>query len=92
MLSMTITNFSKKLIDLQNRITSRSDDFNQKLVNLKSKVTRHSDDIKKLLDTTSRIEKQSGQNHTESKMNHNQTMTILIVICDRMKITPKQII
>lgn len=40
MSSMTMTDFNKKLIDLENRITNHSDDFNQKLVDLESKVIR----------------------------------------------------
>lgn len=59
---MTIIDFSKKLIDLKNRINSNSDDFNQKVVDLESKVTRHSNNIKKLQGMTNQIEQQLKSN------------------------------
>lgn len=71
MSSMKMTDLSKKLIDLENRITSHSDDFNQKFIDLESKVIGHSDNIKKLHDTTNRIEQQLGHNYIKSKINHN---------------------
>jgi len=68
---MTMTDFNKKMIDLENRITSHSDDFNQKLVNIESKVIGHSNDIKRLQDTTSRIEQQLEGNYIKSEINRN---------------------
>lgn len=41
MSSMSMDDFKKKLIDLENRV-SHSDDFNKKLVDLESKVMGHS--------------------------------------------------
>ena len=89
---MTMTDFSKKIIDLENRITSHSDDLNQKLVDLESKVIGYSDDIKKLQDTTNQIEQQPRRNYIKSEINHNQTMTLLNTLCERMKVTPEQLL
>ena len=85
--SMSMADFNKKLIDLESKINNNSDDFTKRLVDFEGKVTGHSNDIKKLQDTTNRIERQIWLNHSESTENHIQAMQKLTNICDKINQT-----
>lgn len=87
---MSMPDFNKILIDLESKINN-SDEFTKILINLEDKVIGPSDDIRKLQDTTNRIERQILQNHSESTNNHNKAMQKINAICDKINLTQEPI-
>ena len=85
--SMSMAEFQKKLLDLEKQINNNSDDFGKRLVDLEDTVAGHSNDIKKLQDTTNRIERQIWLNHSEATENHSQAMQKLTELCDKINQT-----
>ena len=83
---MLMAGFQKKLLDLESKINNNSDDFNKRLVDLEGIVAGHSNDIKKLQDTTNRIERQIWLNHSEATENHSRSMQKMTELCENIKI------
>lgn len=74
-------------------------DFNKRLLDLETKVIGQGEKIEALQDTTKRIESQLEQNQNESKKDQgvfsdkvDQAMVLLICICNKLKVTPDQIL
>ena len=72
--SMSMAEFQKKLGDLEKQINNNSEEFGKRLVDLEGTVAGHSNDIKKIHDTTNRIERQMWLNHHEATKKHNEAM------------------
>ena len=79
------------MLNLEKQINNNSDDFGKRLVDLEGIVTGHSNDIKKLQDTTNRIERQIWLNHHEATENHSQAMQKLTELCDKINQTQQPI-
>ena len=74
MSSMSMAEFQEKLLDLEKQINNNSEDFSKRLVDLEGSVAGNSNDIKKLQDTTNRIERQMWLNHHEATEKQSEAM------------------
>ena len=89
--SMSMADFRKKLLDLEKQINNNADDFGKRLVDLEGSVAGNSNDIKKLQDTTNRIERQMWLNHHEATENLSKAMQKMTELCEKISQTQQPI-
>ena len=89
---MSMADFNKRLIEVENKVTSHTDEVNKKLTDFQNKFNGHADNMKRLQDTTNRIEIQMEQRHIQSEVNQNETLTLLNLVCKKINIIPEQLL
>lgn len=92
MSTMTMADFQNKLVDAEHKKNNNHDEVNKRLDDFQIKLKGQTDNIKKLQDTTDRIEIKMENNRIQTEVDLKESLTLLKLLCRKMNCTPAQIL